>query len=130
MAVRIRLDIKVTISENPSEANELGRTTPWVGVNDQQENGGSWTQTIAAGTVDKEVDINGLADATFLAIKTDQTIDVKKNAAGGEPWTVRPLGVGALDGVFIISTTGITSLFISNSSSKDAIVTFMVAGTN
>ena len=130
MAVRIRLDIKVTISENPSEANELGRTTPWVGVNDQQENGGSWTQTIAAGVVDLPVDLNGLADGTLIAIKTDQAIDIKKNAASGEAWTVRPLGVGALDGFFIVSTTGVTSLFVSNSGGKDAIVTFMVAGTN
>ncbi len=130
MAVRIRLDIKVTISENPGEANELGRTTPWVGVNDQQENGGSWTQTIDAGTVDQLVDLNGLADGTFIAIKASETITVKKNAAGGEPWTVQALGVGALDGFFIVSTTGVTSLYVSNSGSKDAIVTFMVAGTN
>ena len=130
MAVRIRLDIKATISENPGEANELGRTTPWVGVNDQQENGGSWTQNIAAATVDQLVDLNGLADGTFIAIKTDETIDIKKNGAGGEVWTIQALGVGALDGFFIISTTGVTSLYVSNSGAKDATVTFMVAGTN
>jgi len=130
MAVRIRLDIKVTISENPSESNELGKTTPWVGVNDQQEDGGSWSQTIAASTVDQLVDLNGLVDGTFLAIKTDQIIDIKKNAAGGEPWTIQPLGVGALDGFFIISTTGVTELYVSNAGAIDAKVTFMVAGTN
>lgn len=130
MAVRIRFDIKVTISENPSEANELGKTTPWVGVNDQQENGGSWTQTIAAGTVDQLVDLNGLADGTFLAIKTDETIDIKKNASGGEAWTIQPLGVGALEGFFIVSTTGVTALYVSNASAADATVTFMIAGTN
>lgn len=130
MAIRIRLDIKVTMSENPSEANELGRTTPWLGVNDQQENGGTRTQTIAAAVVDQEISLNGLADGTFVAIKTDQTISVKKNSAGGEPWTVQALGVGALDGFFIVSTTGVTSLFVSNAGAKDAIVTFMIAGTN
>lgn len=130
MAVRIRHDIKITLSENPSEVNELGRTTPWVGVNDQQENGGSWTQNIAASTVDQLVDLNGLADATLLAIKTDETIDIKKNGAGGEVWTIQALGTGSLSGFFVISTTGVTSIYVSNSGAKDATVTFMVAGTN
>jgi hypothetical protein len=130
MAVRIRHDIKVTISENPSEVNELGKTTPWVGVNDQQENGGSWTQNIAASTVDQLVDMNGLADATFLAIKTNETITIKKNGAGGEAWTIQALGVGSLDGFFVVSTTGVTSIYVSNAGAKDATVTFMVAGTN
>ena len=130
MAVRIRHDIKITISENPSEINELGKTTPWVGTNDQQENGGSWTQNIAASVVDQLVDLNGLADATLLAIKSDETISIKKNSAGGEPWTIQALGVSSLDGFFVISTTGVTSLYVSNAGAKDATVTFMVAGTN
>ena len=130
MAIRVRYDIKVTLSESTSESNELGKTTPWIGVNDQQEDGGTWSQTIPGLTTDLLVDINGLADATFLGIKTDREIILKKNAAGGEPWTITPLGIGAEDGVFIVSTTGVTSLYISNAGAADAKVTFQVAGTN
>ena len=92
------------------------------------DEGGTWRQKIVAGATDVAVDLNGLANGRVLAIKSNQQITFKKNNAGGEPWTIRPLGTGALDGVFYATTDGITSLYFSNAGSLDAEVTISLAG--
>jgi hypothetical protein len=64
----------------------------------------------------------------MIAIKSNQEISVKKNGAGGEAWTIRPLGTGATDGIFVITTDGVTSLYLTNAGGLDADVTFSIAG--
>ena len=128
MAIRTTFEILVQLSENTQEMKELGKSPPWKGTNDTQDNGGTWRQRIAAGTTDLAVDVNGLSNARFIAIKSDQEITIKKNSAGGEAWTIRPLGSGALEGVFVASTDGVTALYVSNAGSIDAEVVFSVAG--
>jgi len=128
MAIRVTFEILLQLSENTTEGKELGKSPPWRGKNDQQDNGGTFLQRIAAGSTDVAVDLNGLSNGTMLAIKSDQEISVKKNSAGGEAWTIKPLGTGALDGVMFITTDGVTSLFVTNAGSLDADVTFAFAG--
>lgn len=128
MGVRVTFEVLVQISENTQEFKELGKSPPWRGTNDLLDEGGTWRQKIVAGATDVLVDLNGLANGRLLAIKTSQTITFKKNSAGGEAWTVRPLGTGALDGVFYATTDGITSLYFSNAGSLDAEVTISLAG--
>jgi hypothetical protein len=128
MAIRVKFDIDLQLSESSQGQKELGKSPPWSGINDQQDNGGTWRQRIDAGDTDILVDLNGLANGRLIAIKTDQEISVKKNSAGGEAWTIRPLGTGALDGIFMITTDGITSLYLTNAGSLDAEVTFSIAG--
>ena len=128
MAVRVTFEVLVQISENTSELKELGKSPPWKGTNDLQDEGGTWRQKILAGAVNVAVDLNGLTPGRFLAIKTTQAITFKKNSTGGEPWTIRPMGTGALDGVFFATTDGITSLYFSNAGSLDAEVTIALAG--
>lgn len=128
MAIRVKFSVDLQISESSQGQKELGKTAPWAGTNDQQDNGGTWRQRIDAAASDILVDLNGLATGTLIAIKSDQEISVKKNSAGGEPWTIKPLGTGALDGVFLITTDGVTSLYFSNAGSLDAEVTISVAG--
>lgn len=130
MPVRATFEVLVQISENTSELKELGKSPPWRGTSDLQENGGTWRQKVAAGAVNVPVDLNGLANARFLAIKTNQLITFRKNSTAGETWTIRPLGSGALDGVFFCTTDGISSLFFSNPGTLAAEVTISLAGVN
>jgi len=128
MAIRVKFEIDLQVSENAQGQKELGKTAPWTGTNDQMDNGGTWRQRIDAGDTDVLVDINGLANARMIAIKSSEEISVKKNSAGGEAWTITPLGTGATDGVFVVTTDGVTALYLTNAGSLDADVTFSVVG--
>lgn len=128
MAIRVKFEVSLQISENSQGQKELGKTAPWCGTNDLQDNGGTWRQRLAAGDTDILVDLNGLANGRLIAIKSNQEILIKKNSAGGEAWTVRPLGTGATDGIFVITTDGVTSLYLTNAGGLDADVTFSIAG--
>jgi hypothetical protein len=128
MGVRVTFEVLVQISENTQELKELGKTPPYKGTCDLLDDGGTWRQRIVAGAVNVAVDLNGLVNGRLLAVKTNQTITMKKNASGGEPWTIRPMGTGALDGVFLATTDGITSLYFSNPGSLDAEVTISLCG--
>jgi len=128
MAVRVTFEVLVQISENASELKELGKTPPWKGTSDLQDHGGTWRQKIIAGASNIAVDLNGLTSGRVIAIKTSQTITFKKNSSAGEAWTIRPMGLGSLDGVFFATTDGITSLHFSNAGSLDAEITISIAG--
>lgn len=130
MGIRVKFEVQLQLSETTQEGKELGRTSPWSGTNDQQDNGGTWRQRLDAGAADVEVDLNGLASAQLIALKSDQEITFKKDSAAGEVWTLRPLGTGALDGVLLLTTSGITKLYLSNAGSLDAEVTISVAGVD
>lgn len=128
MGVRLTFSLLVQISENTMELKELGKTPPWSGTNDLNDDGGTWRQRIIGGASNILVGLNGLTNGRMLGIKSTQAITLKKNSTGGEPWTIRPLGTGALDGVFFVTTDGITSLYLSNPGSLDAEVTISCAG--
>lgn len=128
MAVRVKFEIDLQVSENAQGQKELGKTAPWTGTNDQMDNGGTWRQRIDAGATDVLVDLNGLANGRLIALKSSEEISVKKNSAGGEAWTIKPLGTGATDGVFMVTTDGVTALYLTNAGSLDADVTFSVVG--
>ena len=130
MAIRVKFELDLQISENSTGQKELGKTAPWSGTNDQQDNGGTWRQRLDAGATDVLVDLNGLVTGHLIAIKSDQEITVKKNSAVGEAWTISPLGTGATEGIFVITPDGVTSLYVSNAGSLDAEVTFSIAGVS
>lgn len=128
MSIRVKYTIDLSLSENAGDAKELGSTPPWKATNDQQDDGGTWRRKIPGSATNVEVCFNGLAAAHLIGIKSTKSITVKKNSSTGEAWTVRPLGVGATEGVFLVTTDDVSSLFISNLSAEDAEVTFSVAG--
>lgn len=130
MAIRVKFEISLQLSETAQEGKELGKTPPWSGTSDLLDDGGTWRQKIAAGATDVEIDLNGLSSARLVAMKTNREITFKKDSSAGEPWTLRPLGTGALDGVFMITTDAVTKLYVSNAGSMDAEVTFSLAGIN
>jgi len=128
MSIRANFNIDLSLSETTLEQKELGMTPPWVGTNDQLDDGGTFRRKITAGSTDVAVPLLGLSNGRLLAIKTTQQISFKKNSTAGEPWIVRPLGVGALDGIFLTTTDAITSIYITNSGTLDAEVTIAVGG--
>lgn len=128
MSIRVNYNINLSLSETTLEQKELGMTPPWVGTNDQLDDGGTFRRRITAGSVDVQVSLLGLSNGRLLAIKTTQQISFKKNSNSGEAWTIRPLGTGALDGIFLCTTDAITSVYVTNSGTLDAEVTFSVGG--
>ena len=128
MSCRVTFEVLVQISENHLELKELGKSPPWRGTCDLNDDGGTRKQKLISGATDVQVDLNGLVNGRMLAIKTNQEISFKRNSTGGEPWTVRPMGFGAHEGVFFATTDGITALYFSNSGDLDAEVTISLAG--
>ena len=129
MTISTVFRLELTLSEGACSGGQLGHADPWEGKNNQQAEGGTFRRCIPAGAVNVEVPILGLSAARLIAIKTDQAITVKKNINTGEAWTIRPLGTGALDGIFFCTTDEVTDLFFSNLGSIDAQVTISLAGT-
>ena len=129
MSVRIKFDIDFSLSETSAGSKELGLAPPWSGISDALDDGGTFRRRIAANATDVVIDLNGLTTGRFLAIKTNKTISIKKNSAGGEPWTIRAIGTGATDGVWFCTTDGVTSLYVTNAGAEIAEVTFSFAGT-
>ena len=128
MGIRTKFLVDLSLSETTSESKELGQSPPWKGTNDQLDDGGTWRRKIIAGATNVLIDLNGLANGRLIAIKSNREITVRKNSSGGEPWTIRPLGTGATDGIMVITTDAVTALYVSNAGSEDAEVTFAVAG--
>lgn len=128
MSIRVVFSLGISISETTTELKELGNTPPWQGTNDQLDEGGTFRVRIPAGTSNVSVSMLNLTNVRLLGIKTTKTVHMSKNSAAGEPWTIRPLGVGAVDGVFVTTTDGITGLYFSNSGSLDADVTISIGG--
>ncbi len=127
MAIRVTFDIDLALSESRSGSKELG-IAPWAGTNDQLDDGGAWRRRISAGATNVAIDINGLANGRLVAVKTSQPITLKRNSVDDTGWVIRPLGTGATDGIFICTTDGVTTLYVTNAGSEAAEVTFMVAG--
>lgn len=128
MSVRVTFSVLVQISENTQELKELGKSPPWCGTCDLNDDGGTYRRRIIAGGSDVPIILNGLTNCRMLGIKSTQTVTFKKNSTGGESWTIRPMGTGALDGIFYATTDGITSLYFSNAGGIDAEVTISMAG--
>lgn len=127
---RIKFTFDFSISEDQTAGRELGQSPPWQGVTDAIADGGTFRRKILAHATDVLVGINGLSGLNWLAIKSDQTITFKKNSTMGEPTTLEALGVGAMDAILIMTTAGITSLYVSNPGATDAEVTFSMAGSD
>jgi hypothetical protein len=130
---RIKFDFKWDISEDANGGRQLGSSDPrtgWFGVTDAVDNGGTYSCVILAGATNVPMALNNLANVNLLLIKSDQTIVFTKNSTSGEPTTLQALGAGATDALMAMTTTGITSLYISNNGSINANVVISVAGTD
>ena len=134
MAIRVRYSIKTRLSSDPTnETYDLGNLNIEV-VDDQQEEGGTRSTTLAAGAVDDPIDMCGIADVKFLHIKTtpvdplDDPAEVRLKLNGGsEEISIFPLGTSK-EGHFLITAASVTSVTASNPGVVDMKVTVAAAG--
>jgi len=134
MPVRVRYKITVSVSSTSAEEKDLGNAAFEI-ISDDLGEGGSRKTTVAASTTDFPLDIGNIADAKMIIIRTNAkdptedtyAIDLKKNGTGGEITTIQPLGTSK-EGHLLMSTTGVTALYATNSSSVDMEVTVFAAG--
>ena len=135
MPIRIRIRSESSASSNPSEHNDLGNLKLDI-IDDTQYEGGVWKTVLIAGATNVLLNMGNLASANFIFLKTnvkDPTLGppgniiITKNSSGGEPTTIAPLGQ-CPEGHWMVTTSGITSLYASNPGSVDMEVTVMAAG--
>jgi hypothetical protein len=135
MTVRLVYTVTVTVSSTSSGEKDLGNVSYKVTCDTQGE-GGSRKIVLAAGETNIEISLGNIMSAKFLLIRTNAkdptltlpTINVRKNAIGGEVIPVAPLS-GAKEAHLLLTTSGITSLYATNpSSTVDVEVTVLAAG--
>ena len=134
MGVRVRYKIEASISSTSAEEKDLGNVAYEV-LNDAQGEGGTRKTLLAAGATDVSVMLTEISTATWVLIKTntkDSTdtltgIDIKKNDIANEVTTIEPL-TGAAQAHLLMSASGITDLFATNSGSVDIEITVMAVG--
>lgn len=139
MTVRLRYRIEVSFSSSTNEEKDLGNGKFEV-VADGLGEGGMRKTTVAASTTNQEVQLGDVATAKFLFIRTassDPTeiparLDFRRNSISGEVIPVVPLPLNSTtstrEGHLLLSTVGLTSLFVSNDSSVDMEITVGVGG--
>jgi len=111
MAIRLRQSGSVKVSScSQTDTADLG-SIAWEVVSDGLGEGGTWKTLVPASTADLQIGLDNVSSVSFLALKTQTkdptqtavSLDFKKNAVGGEVFTVQPL-VGSKQGFFLITT--------------------------
>lgn len=130
-----RLRYKLHLSASSSDQEERDICNPTYEVyTDSMGEIGSAKYLIANGAALEPLAFPQVADAKFLLIRTSvkdptataASLDFRKNSPTGEVFTVAPFP-GSAEGIFMMSTTGLTSLYVSNAGS-DMYVQIVVAG--
>lgn len=134
MAVRTRYKVTSAISSTCAEDKDLGNVSYEV-VNDAQGEGGTWKVKLAAGAVDERLYIPNVTTATFLIVRitpndqndTPGVVNIRLNSVTGDEIAIEALS-GSKEGIFVLSTSSITSLYASVPGSVDMDVTITAAG--
>lgn len=135
MPIRIRQQAAIAISSSPLKENKDLGNIEWDVKSDSLGEGGTSKTLVPAATTDLEIRLDNIASVSFLAIKTsakdtNQTpasLDFKKESALGETITVTPLP-NTKEGHFLLTTSSITALYVTNSSAVDMEVVIIACG--
>lgn len=134
MAIRVRYSISAAVSSTTAEERDLGNLKMEV-VTDVETKGGAWKTVLPASTTNLELKIDNLAQIHLLFIRTTSSdpnvapvsITLKRNSTGAEAIEIKPLG-DAKEGHLLLTTNGLTSLYASNSTSTEMILTVLAVG--
>ena len=134
MPVRVNLDVQISVSSTSAAEKDLGNIKTSI-LTDTWGEGGSRKLTIAGGTTDLLVSLCDLADAKLLYLKTRpkgendpaQSIIIKLNVVGADPIDIDPFG-DKKEGYFLVTTNGLTDIYVTNSGSVDVELTLVAAG--
>jgi len=135
MPIRLRQGATITVSSSAQNENKDLGNLVWEVVTDDLGEGGTWKTLVPASSTDLEIKLDNVANVQFLALRTNSkdptqdpvALDFKKNSAAGEVFQIKPLSK-AKEGNFLMTTDGITSLFVTNGGSIDMEVTVVIAG--
>ena len=136
MTVRVRYRIEAPISSSEDERKDLANPT-WEVVTDELDEGGIRKFKLAASATDVQLAMGNVQEGKFIAIRTQAAdenqdpvqVDIKKNGVGGEAWPIVPIG-STKEGHFLVSTTGVTALYATNTGSVIMDLTLEVAGAD
>lgn len=131
--IRLRYRLTVGMSSTDAEDKDLCNQDTEALIDTLGE-GGSIKFTIPATTSDRLVQHPAVASAKFVYLRTsskDPTqppaeMTVKRNSTAGEAWPITP--VDGKVGHFLLSTSGLTALYVSNPGAVDMEIIAAVAG--
>lgn len=134
MAVRVRYEVAAAVSSTTAEDKDLGNVKFEV-VTDIPTKGGTWKTRLLAGQTDVQLYLDNITTAQLLIIRTTASdpndtpvgISIKRNGTGAEAILIKPLS-DLKEGIFLISTDSLTSLYATNAGSVDMDLTITVAG--
>jgi hypothetical protein len=134
MSVRVRYRLDAAISSSSAESKDLGNGSYEV-VDDSQGEGGSRKITLPGSATDVAISLCDVADAKFFLLRVtpkDQNDDahevkIRLNSPTGDEISVKPLGT-TKEAYFMVTTTGLTALYATNTGSTDMSLTVFVAG--
>jgi len=134
MAVRLTFGVEFSVSGTTADEKDLGNGDYSVRTDAAQE-GGSWKTIVAAGASDQEIRLDNIANVIFLFLKlepkeeTDPVpeLTVKVNDVGNTPFTLAPPS-DRKTGMMLLTTNGLTALYVSNAGSEDVQLTVVAAG--
>lgn len=134
MSVRFTVTVAYAVSSTVADEKDLGKGQTTVKT-DAQESGGSWKTLVPAASTDLEVNLDNISDAKFLLLKTNprnendpaQEITVKLNLVGADAIPITPFADKKI-GFFLVTTQGLSTIFVSNAGTVDVELTVVVAG--
>lgn len=134
MSVRVRYSLTAAISSSSSEAKDLGNGSYEV-VDDTQGEGGARKVTLPAGATDVSIPMCDVADAKFFLLRMTpkdpnddcHEVKIRLNLITNAEIPIEPLGTSK-EGYFLVTTTGLTALFATNTGATDMSLTLFVAG--
>jgi hypothetical protein len=136
MSVRVRYGLKVQVSSTSSEDKDLGNLSFEV-VTDSLGEGGTRKFTLAGGATDVAIDLGNVSSAKLILVRTapkdpNETLPevrLRLNSVVGEEISVSPIASSVKEAHGLLSSTGITALYATNSSaSVEVELTVAVAG--
>jgi hypothetical protein len=127
MAMRFRYKLFLGVSGSSAEEQDFGKPTVEQ-FSDSFNEGGSWRVKLSAGAVNQQIFLLNIATAKFLAIRTTPTdinqdpisIRIRRNTTVAEEIEIAPFpGTTNKEGLFVLTTNGLTALYASNPGAID-----------
>jgi len=134
MSVRVRYGLTAAISSTTAESKDLGDGSFEV-VDDSLGEGGARKITLPGSAVDVAISMCDVADAKFLAIRVEpkdpnddaHRVNFRLNSPTGDEIPIIPLGSDK-EAYLMMTTTGLVSLYATNTGATDMSLTLFVAG--
>jgi len=132
--VRLTFEVLFSVSSTQADEKDLGNGEYSVRT-DAAEEGGSWKTTVAAAASDLEIRLDNIANVIFLFLKLEPKeetdpipeVTVKINDVANTPFTLKPPS-DKKTGMMLLTTDGLTALYVSNGGTEDVKLTVVAAG--